>query len=40
MAGKEGFRLRIGKYRVLFGIKGDAIVVTDIDLRGKIYKGR
>ena len=40
MTGQEGFRLRVGKYRLLFGIKDDTIVVTDIDLRGQIYKGR
>jgi len=40
MTGQEGFRLRIGGYRILFGIKADIIVVTDIGLRGQIYKGR
>ena len=40
MAGQEGFRLHVGGYRVLFGIKNDTIVVTDIGLRGQIYKGR
>ena len=35
-----GFRLRIGNYRVLFGIKGDKIIVTDIIPRGGAYKRR
>ena len=40
MAGQGGFRLRVGGYRILFGIKMDMIIVTDIGLRGQIYKGR
>ncbi|MCL2047620.1 MAG: type II toxin-antitoxin system RelE/ParE family toxin [Defluviitaleaceae bacterium] len=40
MAGKDGFRLRVGGYRILFGMKADMIIVTDIGLRGQIYKGR
>jgi len=40
LSGQPGFRLRIGAYRVLFGIKDDTIIVTDIGLRGQIYKGR
>lgn len=40
MTDHKGFRLRVGKYRVLFGIKADTIIVTDIDLRGQVYKGR
>ena len=40
MTGEDGFRLRVGRYRVLFGIRGDIIVVTDIGLRGQIYKRR
>jgi mRNA interferase RelE/StbE len=38
MSGKDGYRLRIGKYRVLFDIKDHEIIVYDIDLRGQIYK--
>ena len=37
---QDGFRLRIGKHRVLFGIKADTIVITDIAPRGQVYKGR
>ena len=40
MTDREGFRLRVGKYRLLFGTKDNTIVVTDIDLRGQVYKGR
>lgn len=40
MTGKIGYRLRVGGYRLLFGIKDDTIVVTDIGLRGQVYKGR
>ena len=40
MSGQEGYRLRVGGYRVLFGIKADTIVVTDIAPRGQVYKGR
>lgn len=38
MKGKDGFRLRIGKYRALFDIKNNNIIVYDIDIRGEIYK--
>jgi len=37
---RDGYRLRVGGYRVLFGIKDDTIVITDIGLRGQVYKGR
>ena len=40
LSGQEGYRLRVGRYRVLFGIKLDTIVVTDIAPRGEIYRGR
>ena len=40
LAGQDGYRLRVGGYRVLFGIDANTIVVTDIDLRGQVYKGR
>lgn len=40
MAGKDGYRLRIGKYRALFDIGDDRIIVHEIGLRGQIYKGR
>ena len=40
LSGQDGFRLRIGNHRVLFGIKADTIVITDIAPRGQVYKGR
>ena len=40
LSGQEGFRLRVGGYRVLFGIKADTIIITDIAPRGQVYKGR
>jgi mRNA interferase RelE/StbE len=40
LAGKDGFRLRVGNYRVLFGIKDDIIIIADIAPRGQVYKGR
>jgi mRNA interferase RelE/StbE len=39
MSGQDGYRLRIGGYRILFGIKDNKIVIIDIGLRGQIYKG-
>ena len=38
MQGKDGYRLRIGKYMALFDIMDNKIVVYDIDVRGQIYK--
>lgn len=38
MKGKDGFRLRIGKYRALFDVMENKIIVYDIDVRGQIYK--
>ena len=38
--GKDGFRLRIGKYRILFDIVDNAMLVYEIDSRGQIYKQR
>ena len=38
LSGKDGFRLRVGKYRLLFDIMDDRIIVYDIGLRGQIYK--
>ena len=40
LAGQNCYRLRVGGYRILFGIEADTIVVTDIDLRGQVYKRR
>jgi mRNA interferase RelE/StbE len=40
LTGQSGYRLRVGDYRVLFGIKDDIIIITDIAPRGQSYKGR
>jgi len=39
LEGRQGFRLRVGGFRVLFGMQHDTIVVTDILPRGQAYKG-
>jgi len=41
LGGREGFRLRVGKYRVIFTRHDDrlVIVVVKIRPRGDIYKG-
>lgn len=39
MTGKDGYRLRVGKYRVLFDYENGHIIVHEIGLRGQIYKG-
>jgi mRNA interferase RelE/StbE len=38
LAGQNRYRLRVGDYRVLFGINKDVIAVYDIGPRGQIYK--
>ncbi|GBR77176.1 addiction module toxin RelE [Candidatus Termititenax persephonae] len=38
LSGQAGYRLRVGGYRILFGIKNDTIVVTNIAPRGQAYK--
>ncbi len=40
MTGRDGYRLRVGNYRVLFDIIDNEIAVYEIGLRGQIYKGR
>jgi mRNA interferase RelE/StbE len=41
MTGQEGFfRLRVGKYRVLFCIENNTILVMAIDPRGQAYKSK
>ena len=40
LVGRDGFRLRVGDYRLLFDIIDNQIAVHDIGLRGQIYKGR
>jgi mRNA interferase RelE/StbE len=39
LSGQKGyFRLRVGKYRVLFRYEDNTIFVTNIDPRGQVYK--
>ena len=38
LVGKDGFRLRVGKYRALCRIESSTIIVTNIDPRGQAYK--
>ena len=40
LSGRDGYRLRVGDYRILFDIFDNEIAVHDIGLRGQIYKGR
>jgi len=40
LSGEEGYRLRVGKYRILFNVMDDCIYVHDMGLRGQIYKRR
>ena len=40
LSGLDEFRLRVGSYRIIFGIEGDAIIVTSIAPRGQVYKRR
>ena len=38
LQGQDGYRLRVGKYRLLFVIDDGKIIVHDIGPRGQIYK--
>jgi mRNA interferase RelE/StbE len=38
LEGHGGFRVRIGDYRILFGVDNDAIIITAIEPRGGVYK--
>ncbi len=39
LAGREGYRLRVGSYRVIFDREGHVIYIMRIDNRGDVYKG-
>ena len=39
LQGREGYRLRVGNYRVIFDKHGDVLMIEKIDNRGQIYKG-
>jgi len=38
LTGQQGFRTRVGDYRLLWRIKDNTILVTHIDPRGQVYK--
>lgn len=38
LQGQEGYRLRIGDFRVIFDKYGNVIYISKIDNRGQIYK--
>lgn len=38
LKGKDGYRLRIGSFRVIFNRSGNIIYIEDIDNRGQVYK--
>ncbi|MCL2442828.1 MAG: type II toxin-antitoxin system RelE/ParE family toxin [Treponema sp.] len=38
LQGQEGFRSRVGGYRLLWRIQGKYILITHIDPRGQAYK--
>ncbi len=37
LTGQPGYRLRVGRYRVIFRRAGDTIEIIDIDVRGSVY---
>ena len=39
LQGIDGYRLRVGNFRVLFFVNGIIIDIIDIGNRGQIYKG-
>lgn len=39
LKGKNGYRLRIGDYRVIFDKSGNILLIEKIDNRGQVYKG-
>ena len=39
LQGTDGYRLRVGDFRVLFDINGIIIDIIDVGNRGQIYKG-
>lgn len=40
LAGRPGYRVRVGDWRVIFEMDGETLDVLDIDTRGGAYKTR
>lgn len=38
LQGTDGYRLRVGDYRVIFNRNGDIISIEKIENRGQVYK--
>jgi len=38
LQGKDGYRYRVGDYRIMFDIVETEIIVHEIDPRGQVYK--
>ena len=39
LVGRKGeYRLRVGKYRIIFFISNDTVYIVKIDTRGDVYK--
>ena len=38
LQGREGYRLRVGDWRVIFDINGTVLAIFEIGARGTIYK--
>lgn len=38
LQGEDGYRLRVGDYRVIFDRNGDILYINKIDSRGQVYK--
>ncbi len=37
LKGREGYRLRVGKWRVIFDLNGNVMEILDVGSRGSIY---
>jgi len=38
LQGKDGYRLRVGDYRIVFNKAGNIIAIQKIDNRGEVYR--
>lgn len=38
LQGRDGYRLRVGDYRIIFDVDGKILAVEKIDSRGQVYK--